>query len=309
MLQEIQFQSFNERDTVYGWLYVPACAHKGIVQLVHGFGEHSRRYLHLIVSLMEAGYIVAADDHVGHGKTAVENNTWGDWGNKGFETMMEDEHILKEIVQNQFPGLPYFMFGHSMGSFITRQFTAKYGNELAGAVYCGTAGPNEALKAGIAALEGLVAAGKGDEADPALGGALFAAMTERFDNVKYGNEWVCGDPYVQIDHLQDPFNAITKATNNRSLMYFQQMMLDIGSIEWAEKVPKTLPLYIIAGDQDPVGDYGKGVYTVADWLWKTGHKPVTKLYSGYRHEIHNYPQIKNEVAAGIIEFFDAQLGR
>jgi tetratricopeptide (TPR) repeat protein len=105
--------------------------------------------------------------------------------------MMEDEHILKEIVQKQFPDLPYFMFGHSMGSFITRQFTAKYGNELAGAVYCGTAGPNEALKVGVAALEGLVAAGKGDEADPALGGALFASMTERFDNVKYGNEWVC----------------------------------------------------------------------------------------------------------------------
>ncbi|MBQ7994397.1 MAG: alpha/beta hydrolase [Solobacterium sp.] len=307
MLQEIQFPSFNERDTVYGWLYVPANAHKGIVQLVHGYGEHSRRYLHLIVCLMEAGYIVAADDHVGHGKTAVENNTWGDWGNKGFETMMEDEHILKEIVQKQFPDLPYFMFGHSMGSFITRQFTAKYGNELAGAVYCGTAGPNDALKAGVAALEALVAAGKGDEADPALGGALFASMTERFDNVKYGNEWVCGDPYVQIDHLQDPFNAITKPTNNRSLLYFQQMMLDIGSIEWAKKVPTSLPLYVIAGDQDPVGDYGKGVYTVVDWLWKTGHRPVSKLYPGYRHEIHNYPQIKNEVVAGIIEFFDAQL--
>ncbi len=309
MLQEIQFQSFNERDTIYGWLYVPACAHKGVVQLVHGFGEHSRRYLHLIVSLMEAGYIVAADDHVGHGKTAVENNTWGDWGDKGFETMMEDEHILKGIVQKQFPDLPYFMFGHSMGSFITRQFTAKYGDELSGAVYCGTAGPNDSLKAAVAALEGLVAAGKGDEADPALGGALFASMTERFDNVKYGNEWVCGDPYVQLDHLQDPFNAITKATNNRSLLYFQQMMLDIGSIEWAKKVPTTLPLYIIAGDQDPVGDYGKGVYTVSDWLWKTGHKPVTKLYTGYRHEIHNYPQIKNEVAAGIIEFLDAQLSK
>ena len=309
MLQEIQFQSFNERDTIYGWLYVPACAYKGVVQLVHGYAEHSRRYLHLIVSLMEAGYIVTADDHVGHGKTAAENNTWGDWGDKGFETMMEDEHILKGIVQKQFPDLPYFMFGHSMGSFITRQFTAKYGDELAGAVYCGTAGPNDALQAGVAALEALVAAGKGDEADPALGGALFASMTERFDNVKYGNEWVCGDPYVQLDHLQDPFNAITKPTNNRSLLYFQQMMLDISSIEWAERVPKTLPLYLIAGDQDPVGDYGKGVYTVTDWLWKTGHKPVTKLYTGYRHEIHNYPQIKNEVAAGIMEFFDAQLNK
>ena len=78
MLHEVSFRSFNERDEVQGWIYVPACEPKGIIQLVHGFGEHSRRYLHMIVAFMDAGYIVAADDHVGHGKTAVVNGTWGD---------------------------------------------------------------------------------------------------------------------------------------------------------------------------------------------------------------------------------------
>ena len=89
MLHELKFRSFNERDDVYGWIYVPACRPLGIIQLIHGFGEHSRRYLHMITSFMEAGYIVAADDHVGHGKTALENDKWGDWGDKGFTTMME----------------------------------------------------------------------------------------------------------------------------------------------------------------------------------------------------------------------------
>ena len=92
MLHEVNFQSFNERDEVHAWIYVPAAKPKGIVQVVHGFGEHSRRYLHMIVKFMDAGYIVAADDHVGHGKTAMENDTWGDWGDKGFGTMVEDEH-------------------------------------------------------------------------------------------------------------------------------------------------------------------------------------------------------------------------
>ena len=130
MLHEVSFKSFNERDTVYGWIYVPACEPKGIVQLIHGFGEHSRRYFHLIVRLMEAGYIVAADDHVGHGKTALENNTWGDWGNQGFHTMMEDEHQLKALVSELYPNLPYFLYGHSMGSMIARDFMTKYGEEL-----------------------------------------------------------------------------------------------------------------------------------------------------------------------------------
>ena len=97
MLHEVTFKSFNERDTVYGWIYVPAAPAKGIVQLIHGFGEHSRRYLHMIVKFMDAGYIVAADDHVGHGKTALENGIWGDWGGRGCHTMMEDEHTLTPL--------------------------------------------------------------------------------------------------------------------------------------------------------------------------------------------------------------------
>lgn len=104
MLYEVQFLSYNQRDQVQGWIYVPAAKPKGIVQLVHGFGEHSRRYLKMIVQYLDADYIVAADDHVGHGKTAiVNNNSWGDWGDKGFHTMMEDEHSLHDLVVEKYP--------------------------------------------------------------------------------------------------------------------------------------------------------------------------------------------------------------
>lgn len=308
MLHEVTFPSFNERDTVYGWIYVPACKPKGIIQLVHGFGEHSRRYLHMIVGYLEAGYIVAADDHVGHGKTAIENNTWGDWGDKGVHTMMEDEHKLKEVVESFYPDLPYFMFGHSMGSFIARDFIAKYGNELSGVTICGTADVFPGAKEGIAAMQKLVDEGHGDECDPSKTAELLGWMCERCGEIRYGNEWICADPYVQTDHAADPFDAFTKPTNNRSLLYFQQMMDVIAGEEWAAKVPTELPIYIISGDQDPVGMYGEGVYAVANHLYRTGHKPVTKLYSGYRHEIHNYKAIKNEVVAGITDFFDSQLG-
>ena len=75
MLHEVKFASSNGRDEVTGWIYVPACEPVGILQLIHGFGEHSRRYFHMIVALMDAGFIVAANDHVGHGATAIANNT------------------------------------------------------------------------------------------------------------------------------------------------------------------------------------------------------------------------------------------
>ncbi len=305
MLREVNFLSYNGRDTVYGWIYVPACEPEGIIQLVHGFGEHSRRYLHMITSFMEAGYIVAADDHVGHGKTAVENNTWGDWGDKGFETMMEDEKKLHDLVCGIYPDIPYFMFGHSMGSFITRMYMAKYGSDLNGATICGTTGVWPGLDESIAAVQKLVDEGKGEESDPTLAGNLMGWMFARCpEGVKIGNEWICDDPYVQKDHAEDPFDAFTKPTKNRAWLYFLQMMKDITGPQWAEKVPADLPVYNIAGDQDPVGQYGKGVYETANWLADTGHKVNTNLYSGYRHEIHNYSDIREIVEEGIIDFFD-----
>ncbi len=173
MLHEVKFHSFNQRDTVYGWIYVPACRPKGIIQLIHGFGEHSHRYLHMITSFMEAAYIVAADDHVGHGKTALENDNWGNWGDKSFNTMMEDEKKLHDLVIEKYPDLPYFMFGHSMGSFITRQY--------------------------IAIVQKLVDEGKGDEADPSLGGTFMGWMFARCkEGVRLGNEWICDDVYLRL---------------------------------------------------------------------------------------------------------------
>lgn len=306
MLHEVSFKSFNERDEVKGWIYVPAARPRGIVQLVHGFGEHSRRYFHMIVAFMEAGYIVAADDHVGHGKTAVENpGTWGDWGDKGCHTMMEDEYKLHTIAKEMYPNLPYFLFGHSMGSFIVRDYITKYGDDLAGVTICGTTGIFRHAAEVETQLQLEVAAGRGKEADGKYTQDLMGWMCERCDDVTIGNEWICADKYVQKDHAEDPFDAFTKPTNNQSVLYFIQMMEAIQGTEWAEKVPKTLPIYNIGGDQDPVGEYAKGIYEVTNWLAETGHTVKTKVYSGYRHEIHNYKEIKERVEQGIINFMNA----
>lgn len=310
MLHEVSFKSFNERDDVQGWVYVPACEPKGIIQLIHGFGEHSRRYFHMIVHFMEAGYIVAADDHVGHGKTAIVNDTWGDWGTKGPHTMMEDEHQLTKLVKGMYPGLPYFLFGHSMGSFIVKDYIATYGDELAGATICGTCGALPSLGAATSALKEAIDAGKGDESDPKFTGILFGFMFARIDEeVKLGNEWICHSKFVQDDHAADPFDAFTRAVKNRSMYDFCQMMGYIQGTEWASKVPAELPIYNIAGDEDPVGNWGEGVYQTSNWLAQTGHKVKTKLYSGYRHEIHNYKEIKEDVVQGIIDFFDSVLAK
>lgn len=303
-IHEKSFTSFNEKDTIKAWIYTPIRKPRGVVQLVHGFGENSRRYLHMILMLNEAGFVVAADDHVGHGKTAYDSGNWSDWGDKGYMTMAEDEHTLRKMVQEQYPDLPYFMFGHSMGSMIARGYATKYGEGMNGLILCGTPGiwPNADQIA--TNLKKLVDEGKGAEVDPTHLGNLLGWMTERYENPLTPNDWICGDPDVVADHANDPFNNFTSPPNIRSLYYFVRMLETIIGTEWARKVPPSIPVYNIAGDQDPVGQYGEGVYAVSNWLAETGHLVKTKLYSGYRHEIHNYRDIRDEVVNGIIGFIE-----
>lgn len=304
MLFEKSFLSSNKRDQVVYWIYAPACKPLGIVHLIHGFGEHSRRYIHMIDRFLQKGYIVTCNDHVGHGATAVKNDTWGDWGDGGFETMMHDEKIMKDIVTNLYPDIPYYMFGHSMGSVIARQFIAKWGDELNGVILCGTTGDFPCQKA-MEILEEDIRQGKGNESDQ---NALLAAMgwmMERIPDAKIGNEWICHDPYIQLDHANDPLDAFTKPCMNKSLLDFLRMVEDVKGEDWAAKVPTSLPIYNIAGSEDPVGHYGEGVSLVSHWLSKTNHHPVTKIYEGYRHEIHNYKDLSDTVIDGILNFIQS----
>lgn len=306
-IQEMSFESFNKKDTVKAWIYTPIRNPRGIIQLVHGFGEHSRRYLHMILKFNEAGFVVAADDHVGHGKTAFDSGNWSDWGDQGYLTMAEDEHTLRHLVQEKYPDIPYFMYGHSMGSMIARSYAATYGDGIQGLILCGTSGIFPNAKETVTKLKKLVDEGKGDTTDPALLGELLGWMTERIENPATPNDWISGDPDVVRDHANDPFNNFTTPPNIRSLYYFTLMMETIVGTQWAEKVPKTMPIYNIAGDQDPVGQYGEGVYAVTNWLTETGHKVKTKVYPGYRHEIHNYRDIRDEVEDRMIEFINSQI--
>ncbi|MBU7592654.1 alpha/beta fold hydrolase [Metabacillus halosaccharovorans] len=307
--QELSFESFTQQDSIKAWIYTPIRKPRGIVQLVHGFGEHSRRYLHMILKLNEAGFVVAADDHVGHGKTASDSGNWSDWGDKGYMTMAEDEHTLRNIVQEKYPHLPYFMFGHSMGSMIARGYAANYGEGIDGLVLCGTSGIFPKAGEMVPVLKKLIEEGKGDEINPDLLGEFLGWMTERIENPSSPNDWIAGDPDVVADHANDPFNNFTSPPNIRSLYYFAMMMETIVGTQWAEKVPESVPVYNIAGDQDPVGLYGEGVNAVSNWLEETGHQVKTKIYSGYRHEIHNYRDIRDEVEDGIIEFLNSIINK
>lgn len=307
-LREIRFLSSNDRDQIHAWIYSPATTPKGIVQVVHGLGEHSRRYIHLISALLDAGFVVAADDHAGHGATAAESGVWMDTGAEGAKVVVDDEKTLHDRAVEAFPGLPYFLFGHSWGSMIARAYTTAHGADLTGLVLCGVAAQIEGIDS-VLDREALAIAAteRGTEPGAEFVDAMFAGMVDRFPEAVNGNEWIAADANVLADHAGDPLNALADPMSNRFVADFVAMY-DAVNEGWVEGVDTALPVLVIAGELDPVANYGEGAFHVANALWKNGSRDVrTVIYPGVRHEIHNEPPTRVTVEQDIIEFLNGHL--
>lgn len=306
-IKELSFPSANGRDTVKAWAYTPLGKPRAVIQLIHGYGEHSRRYLHMIGTFQAAGFVVYADDHIGHGKTGYDGGTLGDPHSGGWETYIKDEKSLHDIAVSDYPDLPYFIFGHSWGSMIARAYAALYGDDIVGLMLCGLcsqwkgcelAYTNEELKAAIA-----------ENPNQPAGewfSKVFSGMTDRIENPNGPSDWIANNPDIVADHAGDMFNTFD--TTLELVWDFVQLYHFIESSEWAPKVPSRIPVYLISGDQDPCGNYGEGLYHVANLLAETGNKVSVKAYSGYRHEIHNELELRDEVEEGLIQFVDKVLG-
>ncbi|MBQ5584312.1 MAG: alpha/beta fold hydrolase, partial [Ruminiclostridium sp.] len=264
-IREINFPSANGRDTIKAWAYSPLGQPRGIIQLVHGYGEHSRRYLHMIGKFQQAGFVVYADDHLGHGKTGYDAGTLGDPHSGGYMTYIRDEKQLHDIAVADYPGLPYFMFGHSWGSMLARGYAAHYGQDINGLMLCGLCSQWKGCEDAYVNPE-FRAAYEADPYQPAgeWFDKVFCGMTDRIENPNSPADWIANDPNVVADHAGDMFNTFD--TTIELPWDFVQLYHFIESDEWAPMVPARIPTYLIAGDQDPCGNYGEGLYHVANLL-------------------------------------------
>ncbi|MGN8130096.1 alpha/beta fold hydrolase [Paenarthrobacter sp. 22069] len=305
-LQEIEFTSANGRDTIQAWVYEPIGQPKAIVQLIHGLGEHSRRYLHLISTLVDAGFIVVAGDHSGHGRTAMQQGTWGDAGEDAASVVVADEVTLQAKARDALPSLPYVVFGHSWGSMIARGLAVDPRTQLSGLVLCGIAAQMRGIEKRVNRPELARLASGERAAEPApeeLVGQLFDGFLGRFGEGAGPTAWVALDADVVADHGRDPFNNFGAPLSARFLQGFVDLYDQVNSDDWYKQLPADLPVLILAGDQDPVTNYGEGAYHVANRLADSGHADVrTRVFPGVRHEVHNEPTTRAETERETVEF-------
>ena len=298
------YASANGRDRVAAAVWQPAGPVRGVVQLCHGMAEHMGRYVWLAKQLTARGFLVVGNDHVGHGRTAETADDWGYFGKRnGWRVWIDDVHALRRRFQAQAPGLPYFLLGHSMGSFISRAYVARYGEGLAGYVCCGTSGRNPGAAAGLVLAQVQIALGRGRKPGKLLDTLAFGRYNARCGKGAPAHAWLSSDEDTWAPFVDDP--ACGFVFSNAGFRDLFCVLNSVSSPAWSDAVPKTLPILLLAGEEDPVGQYGRGVRQVYGWLKASGVTDVTiKLYPGARHELQN-ERCREEFVGDVVAWLEA----
>lgn len=284
------------------WLAVSGTP-KGVVQVIHGAAEHSARYDRFARHLNRDGWLVYADDHRGHAGTRVRTKALGDAGPDAWNKFVSDEKALTDHIQQRHPGLKVFLLGHSMGSFIAQDYAQRHGNTIAGVVLSGSNGVLANGDQTVAALRGLAAK------DPLGPSPVLKAAFEGFNKPftgKPGFEWLSRDAAEVKKYADDPTCGFP--FNNELVADFFTGLRDIWNPVNEARIPKRLPIYVVSGDQDPVGGNTAGLKILLANYQRYGLTDVQhKFYPGARHEILNETN-REEVERDIIAWLNAKRG-
>lgn len=291
------------------WLPDDDAAVRRVLQIAHGMAEHAGRYRHFAEFLVRHGFAVYANDHRGHGRSVLPGEPRGFFAERdGWWKVVDDAHELTRIAKDRHPGLPLFLLGHSMGSFVARSYAIRFGGELAGLLLSGTAGlPSWWEKWAVLAIVKFCTAVWGLRTPCSfLHNHSLDAYNRPFvlpgSNSRY--HWLSRDPAVAHGFDADPLcGGVFPAAFFRDLADGILFMSDPAEVA---KMPKDLPVLFLSGDRDPVGRNGAGVREAYRLFLDAGMKDVTiTLYPGARHEMLQETN-REEVYGDILAWLDGQ---
>ncbi len=302
---EFFYDSSNSINKIHAKIIMPDNIDeiKGVIQFSHGMCEYIEKYSNFIDFVISNGYVFACNDHLGHGSSLKDDTERGFFASKdGYKYMVEDVHKLTQIVKKKFPPKPYFLLGHSMGSFIARCYAANYGYELNGLMLCGTIGPQWMVDAGIQLADTIIKRKGPLYRSKKLDRLSFEFANINFEPIKTKYDWTCSDEEVVKAHAADKkANFIFTVSGFKDLFYLVKLC---NEEKFIRNTPKDLPIFIFSGSMDPVGENGVGVKKVYELYKKIGIKELEfKLYEGKRHEMLNETN-KLEVYNDILNWMD-----
>ena len=291
---------------IHACAWLPEGEVRAVVQIVHGIAEFVERYEDFAKFLNQQGFLVVAEDHMGHGQS-INNGGIQGYFHGGWFAAVEDTVQLAADTMAQYPDVPYILFGHSMGSFMARTILCKYPElPLKAAILCGTGWqPTVALPALIRVVEGICQ--KTGETVPSekLQNLVFGSYNRKVEHPRTSFDWICRDKKVVDAYIAHPLCGFTATCGLlRELMkgiYYIQKPRNL------QNMRKDLPVFFIAGGDDPVGDYGKGVRQTVRAFQKAGLQDVSvRIYPLCRHEILNEIN-KEEIYEDVLQWIETKI--
>ena len=303
--KEKKVLSSDGKHYLSGVVYVPECDIKGFFHVVHGMTEYIGRYDKFMREIAAEGYICFGYDHLGHGSTALDDSELGYIAkHRGWELLCRDVARFSEAVISEHSNgktLPYFLMGHSMGSFVVRLAAENFVKPTK-LIAMGTGGPNPAAGVGLTLIS-LIKLFKGERHHSKLIDSIaFGSYDSRFSDStpECPKAWLTNDTSVRKKYVLDKF--CTFGFSVSAMGDLIRLIKYSNSKKWYKSFPSELPILLISGRDDPVGNFGEGVEAVNKKLEKQGKKVKCILYDGARHEILNdftYEQTKNDILAFI----------
>ncbi|MBR6478017.1 MAG: lysophospholipase [Lachnospiraceae bacterium] len=306
--EEFTFDSRDGHHKLYAVRYLPEGEPKAILQIVHGMSEYMDRYADFAAFMAQKGFVVTGEDHLGHGKSVPEGETYGYICAQDPATVMvRDVHRLKKMTQEKFPGVPYFILGHSMGSYILRNYLFRYGTGIQGAIIMGTGTEKLASIKFVQGLSKCMQTVYGDKhLSPTLDKLVMGSYNKKIVNPRTPSDWLSKDEEIVNRYRIDPLCGFPFTVNGYRTLF--ELVGRLYDKENLSRLPEKLPVFMVSGEEDPVGSYGEGVKKAYESLTEAGMKNVEmKLYPGDRHEILNELD-KEQVMEDITCWIDKVLG-
>lgn len=284
---EFTFQSSGKLADIRAVKYEPEKSVRAVLQIAHGMDEFIDRYDGFAEYLCDKGFLVVGNDHLGHGGSVKSKDDWGYFGENGNQVLLDDMYKLTEAVKKEYADVPYFLLGHSMGSFYARQYIAEHGDALNGTIIMGTGfEPEYKLKAAMLMCR-TIALFKGWRHRSNLVNSLaFGAYNKCFEPARTPSDWLTKDEKIVDWYRNEPRCTFVFTLNGYYNMFTG--ILRLHDKELMNRVPKDLPLLFVSGQEDPVGSFGKEVEASVEYMKDLGIRDVRlKLYQNDRHEILN----------------------
>ena len=284
MKQEFFYPSCG-KGSIHACRWMPEGEIKCIVQIVHGIAEHTGRYEDFAAYLNGFGILVVAEDHMGHGKSIGDEGIQG-YFHGGWHAAVEDSYALMKQTMSEYPGVPYTLLGHSMGSFMARTLLIDHPDSgIASCILSGTAWqPAALLAAGVPLCQLFCIGAREQKPCPTLQNIVFGGYNKRIENPATPFDWISSDAASVENYKEDPLCGFVASGG-----LLRDMMKGLKYIQKPEnldKMNKATPILFAAGEEDPVGSYGQGVKQAYEAFCNAGMaKAELRLYPGMRHEI------------------------